>query len=128
MPTSRRFLGIIFLLGFSACSARNPNAATSAERNLLSAVEMQKAGYQDAFTTVQSLRPQWLQRRGASSFGRGESIKVYLDGSLLGGPETLRQITTRSISTIRYMDGIQASERWGLDHGLGAIVVSTRGT
>jgi hypothetical protein len=53
-------------------------------------------------------------------------VKVYLDGSLLGGTESLRQITTRSISTIRYLNGLEASERWGLDHDLGAIVVTTR--
>jgi hypothetical protein len=33
---------------------------------------------------------------------------------------------TRSIATIRWLDGLAASERWGLDHGAGAIVVSTR--
>lgn len=88
---------------------------------------MAKAGYPDAFTTVQSLRPQWLQRRGSTSLRGGEvQIKVYLDGTLLGGPENLRQITTRSISSIRYLDGLQASERFGFDHGQGAIVVSTR--
>jgi hypothetical protein len=27
---------------------------------------------------------------------------------------------------MRYFDGLQASQRWGLDHGMGAIVVSTR--
>jgi hypothetical protein len=53
-------------------------------------------------------------------------IKVYLDGTLLGGPDQLRQIMIRSITTIRWMDGLAASERWGLDHGAGAIVVSTR--
>ncbi len=87
---------------------------------------MQAAGYADAFTTVQSLRPQWLRQRGVSSITQRETVKVYLDGSLLGGPEFLRQITVRSISTIRYLDGLEATQRWGLDHGLGAIVVSTR--
>jgi hypothetical protein len=88
--------------------------------------EMRTAGYQDVLTTVQSLRPNWLNSRGESSITQQESIKVYLDGSLLGGPEYLSQITTRSISTIRFLDGLEATQRWGLDHGLGAIVVSPR--
>ena len=87
---------------------------------------MQAAGYTDALTTVQSLRPQWLHHRGATSINLPETVKVYLDDSLLGGPEQLRQITIRSISSMRYFDGLQASQRWGLDHGMGAIVVSTR--
>ena len=89
---------------------------------------MLKAGYPDAFMTVQSLRPNWLRAHGAVSLSMRTtgSIKVYLDGSLLGGPETLRSITMRSLSSIRYLDGLQASERWGLDHSMGAIVLVTR--
>ena len=115
----------IFLV--TACGAQRSAAApqTSARAQLVSE-EMEKAGYQDLFTTVQSLRPQWLQRRGSTSLRPGLQIRVYLDGALYGGPETLRQITTRSVSSIQYLDGLQASARWGLDHDLGAIVVSTR--
>lgn len=93
---------------------------------MISTQEMVAAGYTDAFMTVQTLRPQWLSRRGVSTISLRESVKVYLDGSLMGGPEQLQQITTRSIATIRFMDGLEATQRWGLDHGLGAIVVSTR--
>jgi hypothetical protein len=44
----------------------------------------------------------------------------------MGGTDQLRQILVRSITTIRYMDALEATNRWGLDHGLGAILVSTR--
>jgi len=84
------------------------------------------ARFQDAFTAVQSLRPQWLRLRGSTSLRR-ETIKVYLDDALMGGPEQLRYITTSSISSIRFLDANEATQRWGLDHGQGAIVVSTRG-
>jgi hypothetical protein len=116
------FLAII--LSLSACAARQPGAASS-DRNLLSSEEMQKAGYVDGLLAVQTLRPLWLRMRGPTS-SRAETIKVYLDGSLLGGPEQLRQIRTSSISSMRYYDGLEATQRWGLDHGHGAIVVSTR--
>jgi hypothetical protein len=119
-----RLASAALLLLLVACgAARTPG--TSSNRNVLTYEEMQRAGYPDAFTTVQSLRPQWLVRRGATS-ARAQSIKVYLDGSLLGSPEQLRQITMRSISQIQYLDGLQASERYGLDHDLGAIIVTTR--
>jgi hypothetical protein len=114
---------LLIVAGCAAGAARPANSNTN--RNLLTLEEMQQAGYPDAFTTVQSLRPQWLVRRGATS-SRGQSIKVYLDGSLLGTPDQLRQITTGSIAQIHYLTGLQASERYGLDHDLGAIVVTTR--
>jgi hypothetical protein len=124
IPQPARLTFLALLLCIAACGAQSQAGNTSSNRNVLSSEEMLRAGYPDAFATVQSLRPQWLQRRGATS--RTASIKVYLDGSLLGGPELLRQITTRSITTMRYMTGLEASERYGLDHDQGAIIVTTR--
>lgn len=65
--------------------------------------------------------------RSAAAHPAGpKSIKIYLDGSLLGGPDQLGTIATRSVSSMRYYTGLEASERWGLDDGQGAIVVTTR--
>ena len=129
MTTIRARIGLsmAILLAVMACSSRQTSSTSGLNRNLITTAELQKAGYTDGFMAVQSLRPHWLQVRGRSMRG-GETIKVYLDGSLLGGVDQLRQITTRSISSMRYYNGLEASERWGLDHGQGAIVVSTRGT
>src|SRR5688500_9557160 len=118
-------LGLVLLA--TACAARSPGRPTE-DRNVLSSEEMLKAGYPDAYATVQALRPRWLQRRGATSSRNEATIKVYLDGSLLGGLESLKQITTRSISTIRHYDALEAASRWGLDHGQGANAVATRKT
>lgn len=120
-----RLVLLAVLLAVTACATGPQRRTTPTNRSTLSFEEMEQAGYQDAFTTVQSLRPQWLMKRGQTST-RVQTIKVYLDGSLLGPPELLRQITTRSISTIQYLNGLQASERYGLDHDMGAIVVTTR--
>ncbi len=96
------------------------------DQTLLTAAEMEAAGYGDAFSVVQALRPRWLWTRGSTSINQPETVKVYLDGSLMGGPDYLRQIPVRSISSIRFLNGLEATARWGLDHGLGAILVSTR--
>lgn len=119
-------LAFVLLASVEACAPPTSGTTPADSRNVLSRDEMLQAGYPDAFGTVQSLRPQWLQRRGTTSLRGGETIKVYLDGSLMGGPDQLRQIMTQSIANIRFLDGLEASERWGLDHGAGAIVVSTR--
>src|SRR5262245_41638942 len=89
----------IVFLALTACASQARSPGSSNSRTSLTSEEMQRAGYPDLFSTVQSLRPQWLQRRGQTSIRGRTEVKVYLDGSLLGGPETLRQISTRSIST-----------------------------
>ena len=129
--SSRHALGptpaLVLLL--AACAAGPTGQPVSVvDRNLITAEEMRAAGYTDAFRAVQSLRPQWLRIRGPTSFSQPEVvIKVYLDGSLMGGPEQLQQITISSISSIRFLDANEATQRWGFDHVNGAILVSTRG-
>lgn len=110
----------------SSCASRSGAPAPRIDRNTISEAEILAAGSSDAYAIVQSLRPQWLQIRGPSTITLTESVKVYLDGSLLGGPDYLRQINALTISSIRYLDALEATQRWGLDHGHGAIVVISR--
>jgi hypothetical protein len=123
----RLAVGVALALILAGCGAGSGTRAEDRQnQRLITAAEMEAAGYSDAFSVVQALRPQWLWTRGITTISQHESIKVYLDGSLMGGPDHLRQIPVRSISSIRFLDGLEATNRWGLDHGLGAIVVSTR--
>ncbi len=123
----KKLLLIPILVVVTAC-AGNAGGKSSAPRDraLLTTEDIQRSGAVDAFTAVQTLRPHWLTKRGSTSFRQTESIKVYLDGSLMGGPDQLRQITASSIESIRYMDGLEATQRYGLDHGQGAVLVFTR--
>lgn len=127
MNHTRRLLAPAFVLLVAACAAVPAERRESgAAHNFIATAELQASGITDAFGVVQTLRPHWLRPRGATTLTGRESIKVYLDGLLLGGPEQLHQITTRSIASIRFLDANEATQRWGLDHGQGAIVVSTR--
>jgi hypothetical protein len=127
-PHALRLIPALLLL-LAGCASGPPRQPVSvADRNLLMAEEMRAAGYTDAFRAVQSMRPHWLRIRGPTSFSQPEVvIKVYLDGSLMGGPEQLQRITISSISSIRFLDANEATQRWGFDHVNGAILVSTRG-
>jgi hypothetical protein len=109
-----------------ACAGRGTPAAASSDRSLISAEEMEGSGFTDAYSLIQALRPQWLRTRGATSINQREFVRVYVDDSLLGGPELLQQVTVHSIASIRHMTGLEATQRWGLDHGAGAIVIRTR--
>ncbi|MCJ7630014.1 MAG: hypothetical protein MUO50_16685 [Longimicrobiales bacterium] len=131
MSGMRRWAWMGFLLvvasALGGCAAGSgTGGGAGQDRRELTAEEMEASGYTDAFSVVQALRPQWLWTRGTSTINQTESIKIYMDGNLLGGPDQLRGIPVRSIASIRFLDGLEATNRWGLDHGLGAIVVSTR--
>lgn len=110
----------------TACASGGTGSESRRDQRTLGAEELQASGYQDAYSAVQALRPQWLWTRGTTSITQTETVKVYLDGSLMGSVDQLRSIPVRSIASIRHLDGLEATNRWGLDHGLGAIMVSTR--
>ena len=124
----RTMLGVALMLSACASGANTGDrpATSRTDRNVLTLEDLTRTGPQDVYTALQSLRPQWLTKRGSGSILQQETIKVYLDGNLMGGPEYLRQITTHSIRSIRHLDGIEATQRFGLDHGQGAILVFTR--
>jgi|SRR5687768_17466596 len=109
-----------------ACSSSPRQRTTARQQRVITKEEIGSVRYSTAFEVVEALRPQWMRIRGRTSFSAQEYVKVYLDDSLLGAPDQLRQITARSIASIRFLDGNEATTRWGLDHGHGAIVVLTR--
>jgi hypothetical protein len=43
-----------------------------------------------------------------------------------GGPGALQQINASAIESISYRDGSTATQRFGTDHGNGAILVTSR--
>jgi len=117
----------IVLLLVAACAARAPRPTHAVpDRNVITQQELQEHRFETLFDAIQALRPIWLQTRGTNTLqAQATQIQVYLDNSRMGGIETLSTINISSVVYIRHYDGIEATARWGLDHGQGAIYVST---
>ena len=124
MRASFRLLTIAGLAVASACS-RQANTGPRLDRTLLTPEQFANRGYNTAYDVVEAMRSNWLAERGPDSFASPAKVQVYFDGIRLGGVESLRTIDLRPVTYIRYFDGIAATARWGLDHGMGAIYVST---
>ena len=131
MPVQSRWfarLAIVSLTaGVAACA--HPSSGQSSAHSDLSVLTQQTLNenhFQTAYDAVQSLRSNWLLSKGTDSFQTPTAVRVYLNNTLLGGVETLREIGMPGVIYIRHYDGIQATARWGLGHGAGVIFVSTR--
>lgn len=105
-----------------APAARRPRR----DRNKISAEELAERTEADLLSYLQGARPQWLRARGKGSINLNEQVWVYRDGIKIGGVGALRQIRTADIREIQHMEGTAATQRYGLDHGAGAIFVLTR--
>ena len=86
---------------------------------------------QHAQEIIERLRPQWLRpRRGAVSMSgmtTAPAIRVYLnDIRQQGGTDVLRTILRDEVIELRFVNGVDASARYGVDHELGAVLVRTQ--
>jgi hypothetical protein len=77
--------------------------------------------YGDAYSLIAALRPHWLGSRSPVV-----SVRVYRDGLLAGGTDELRHVDLASVERIEWLSGLDATTRFGMGHGDGAILVSTR--
>lgn len=113
---------VAILATASGCAGRStPGGAPPADRNTLTPEEIGQRPFYSVYEAVASLRPNWLILRGFD-----DAVQVYVDENHVGGVEVLRTIRLPSVAVIRYMDGIQATARYGRDHDQGAILVTTR--
>jgi len=112
------------LVGCATTSSGERRASTDPE--LITFEEIRAAEASDVYTLIQRLRPRWLQMRGRQSIIMPEDVMVYLDNARYGGLASLRNLSTGGVTSLTYVDARTATQRWGLNHGHGAIVVSTR--
>ena len=78
----------------------------------------------NAYELVSRYRSEWLRRRGAPSLRPSSGIRVYLGHMELGGVESLRDLNVNMIDSIQFLSGPDATQRFGINHGDGAIVVT----
>jgi hypothetical protein len=118
-------LTAIVLLG--ACSSAKPGTPRPANPDLITRDEIASAGVSNAYDLIQKLRPIWLTKRGEGSFFQPSDVVIYLDGTRLGGPDSLKDLNSTDIESLRFLDARQATVRFGSGHVHGAILVKTRG-
>ncbi|MBW3630584.1 MAG: hypothetical protein KY464_14975 [Gemmatimonadetes bacterium] len=118
-------LAVALALVLSACASSGARGPAQGRSDLLVEEQIRGQSYATVYDAVVALRPNWLRTRGADSFSSPTQIQVYVDNMRLGGVANLQQISTVSAYYVQYFDGLEASARWGLGHGSGAIYVST---
>lgn len=82
---------------------------------------------QDAYTLIERLRPNWFRIRGGGSLVLGGvSVVVYMNEAKQGDPESLRGVPRAGILEMRHLNGTDATQRFGLNHEKGAILITLR--
>lgn len=101
-------------------------SARRRDRAVLSRTEIRETQYTNVYDVVLALRGNWVRVRSAESIqGRSSAVQVYLDMQRLTGLDELKSMSPLNVLSIQYLDALQASARFGMDHGSGAILVLT---
>ena len=109
-----------------ACLQRAAETLSRSARDLITSEELAKLDVQNALDAVRRLRPNFLQTHGglSSSITQGpQDVVVYVDNTKMGGPASLAQIPLTDVKEIQYLNGPDATQRYGTGHGSGAIIV-----
>jgi len=111
----------------AACATASSGASRPGfDAALITRAQIEELHVSTAYDAVKTLRSNWLSARGPESFRYPIEVQVYLDGVHYGDISTLQSIASPPIQYIRYYTGQEATVKWGIDHGRGAIVISTQ--
>ena len=116
-------------LTLAACSHGGSGTKSDPRRrtDLITAADMTRSHWPNAYELVRELRPNWLNNRGPDTIsGNPTQVQVVLDGMRYGDVIRLRDLPVANIEYLQYFDPIEASGRWGLGFGAGAIYVASR--
>jgi hypothetical protein len=113
------------LLLFTVACGRNSQSRPSGDPDIIQRYQIQSASYASAHDVVRALRPNWLIKRSPNGRNSPTPIWVYVDGNRFGDISQLRNISAQSIGSIRRIDGISATTRWGTGHSEGVLYVLT---
>lgn len=129
MPRSKGPILLLALLVTLAagCANRAAVGGPRGQGDTISLPEIEQRGpFTNMYDLVQILRPRWLRSQGPDTFmGSPGQVQVHVDGNWLGGVQAMRTLAAHGVTSVRWLNPVDAAGRFGLDHSHGAIIVST---
>lgn len=115
------FLFLVFVAVLFACAPKTmTEGRTSRNRNVILREEFENTTVLNAYEIIRNIRPQWLRTRGVPT-----PIAVYIN-EIQDTLDSLRFLQTENIAKMEYLNANQASARYGIGHGNGAILITLR--
>ncbi|HLM66881.1 MAG TPA: hypothetical protein VK358_05095 [Longimicrobium sp.] len=119
MRGMRRWMAGALVAAMAACGAPAGGAPVGGgSSRVISEAEITQNTAANVLDLVQQLRPSWLQPRAGGGFPT-----VYVGSQALGPVERLRELATDNVREVRWMNGPEASSRFGAGVPYGVIQV-----
>lgn len=114
---------VILLLLVAGCASMSKRSARDSE--LLTQAEMLNNNFVTVYDAVTAMRSNWLNVRPNTLTATQGDVIIYYDANRLGGPSELRNINVRDVVYVRHYNSTEATQRFGVGHAQGAILVSS---
>jgi len=114
-----------------ACGGGGASQPTTGARpirgpaDLITETEINASVYQNALEVVQNLRPNMMRPRGSTAQGP-VPVVLFVDDVRMGEMSAMANIPAGRVKEIRYINGRDATTRWGTGVGSGVILVTTK--
>ena len=115
--------------GAGACASAPQQTQTDRNRrSQLTRDELATANSNNLYDAIAKIRPEWLSSRGPTSVTNSTptSVDVFMNGSMLGSADYLKQLGVLDISEVKYWDAASASARFGMGHPRGVIELTRK--
>jgi hypothetical protein len=131
MKAVKQSLALMALLSaclLAGCASATTQSGGRGGAMILTRAQLATTNSDNLYDAINKLRPQWLTSRGPTSVtdATPSSVDVYMNGSLLGKAEYLRNLALSDVTEVRYWDAGQASARFGMGHQRGVIELTRK--
>jgi hypothetical protein len=132
--TPTRLAAVLLVAALIGCASGGTPDRTSTPRTnaaVLTQADMQRANFTNLYDAIAALRGNWIRQQPPSSFsdaGAGQT-QVFMEATLLGDVNALRQFQVSGVESIRYLNVSEAAARFGLQakSGPALVIVPSRG-
>ena len=127
----RAALVLSIVVALSNCATATTSSTPQGPRrdvNVITSEELAQAPEGDLYGAIKRLRPSFFGTRGVTSPAVGtvpEVIQVYIDGSR-ASLDGLSQIRPAEVKEVRRLSSSEATQRYGTNHTMGALVVTRK--
>lgn len=111
-----------------ACASATQTGEGRPSRNRLTQEQLAATNSENLYDAIAKLQPDWLTSRGPTSVSDPTPTvpSVFMNGSLLGKVDYLREMRVLDVTEVRYWEPGPASARFGMGHPRGVIEISRR--
>jgi hypothetical protein len=121
-------LALLLAVAIGGCASAGGTRTRSGSGTTLSKEQLANANSDNLYDAILKLRPEWLSSRGPVSVTdmTPSAVDVYMNGSMLGKAEYLREVRLGDVTEVRYWDAGSASARFGMGHPRGVIEITRK--